>query len=271
MRTVTSPANQSVRAVCGTALAQVNIFQPLGSALTTHLRTLPATNRSASADRPVLGRLTTRPAPGRRTTPLRSADRAAPAGGEQQQQEQSYEFSSGTHQSVVVKDVLTLGARSQSGYVKATGRTIGESPSPTPPSSGSRASRLRPARSRASTGTVQEVAQRSPHFTRRSGALGRLRSTSTPLSVVGASPGRKRGRTQAIYVADSLDNGAGYAVEREAREPAGCTGGDQRRSSCSMAVDGSRRLRQRVPRLPALVGQPLRAPVAGLAARTRCR
>ena len=117
MRTVTSPANQ-VCPVCGTALAQVNVFQPLGFRTDYSPKDAAGDeDRSASADRPVLGWVDDASEPlavERLTVRDQAALLVVNDNGEA-------EFSSGPHQSVVVKDVLTPGSTLASGYVKATG------------------------------------------------------------------------------------------------------------------------------------------------------
>lgn len=214
MRTVTSPG-QPTCPVCGTALTQVSVFQPLGFRTDYSPKDAAGDDdRSASADRPVLGWVDDASEP-LAVERLRAQIRDQAAllvvndnGG------RGYEFSSGPHQSVVVKEVLTPGSTLANGYVKATGG-IGE---------------LRVTDATVvwlegvelPTGTISIIDRHCPGgraaLASFAEALRRAGQSAIDVDaselVVGTQPRIVDGeRTQAIYVADSLDNGAGYAVE----------------------------------------------------------
>lgn len=201
--------------VCGSALDGMDVYQPLGFRTDYSPKDAEGEDdKSASADRPVLGWVGDSPetttVAGLRTELHEQASLLVV----NDNRSKSYEFSRGPHQSVVVKDVLSAGSTLANGPVIAKGG-IGEL-------------RVTDAvvmwleQVNLPTGTVSTIDDRCPGGLAAIASFAEAvrRAAQSSLDVdaselaVGVQPRVVDGeRTQAVYVADTLDNGAGYAVE----------------------------------------------------------
>ena len=214
-RTSAEPSGSALCPVCGSVTSSVDVYQPLGFRTDYSPRDSAGDDDgSASADRPVLGWVGDQQA----------AHAVGPIRVQVHQQANllivndnggaAYKFSQGPAKSVVVKDVLGAGSTLGSGASLGEG-AIGE---------------LRVTDAvvlwlegvMLASGTVGTVADRCPgglsamaSFAEafRRGAQSALDIDASEVAA-GLQSRRVGGvRTQAVYVADTLDNGAGYATE----------------------------------------------------------